>query len=50
MRNIEFNRPLEARQERSAKFGEVGDVAVLITIPRTSLVNGANCLSMGELG
>jgi hypothetical protein len=42
MRNIEFIKTLEVRQERSAKFGEVGDVAVLITSPRTSLVNSAN--------
>ena len=33
---------LEARQGREAKFEEVGDVAVLITSPRMSLVNGAN--------
>ena len=33
---------LEARQGRSAKFEEVGDVAVLITSPRMSLVNGVS--------
>ena len=39
---IEAWNALEARQGRSAKFEEVGDVAVLITSPRMSLVNGAN--------
>lgn len=32
----------EARQGRSATFEEIGDVAVLITSPRMSLVNGVN--------
>jgi len=33
---------LEARQARSTKFEEIGDVAVLVTSPKMSLVNGAN--------
>jgi hypothetical protein len=36
------------RQGRSAKFEEVGDVAVLITSPRMSLVNGVNLSVDGE--
>lgn len=32
----------EARQGRPATFNEIGDVAVLITSPRMSLVNGVN--------
>lgn len=31
-----------ARQERAAMFDEVGDVVVVLTSPRMSLVNGAN--------
>jgi len=33
---------MEARQGRSAQFGEVGDVVVLMSTPRMSLVNGQN--------
>lgn len=32
----------EARQGRSATFDEVGDVVVLLSTPRMSLVNGVN--------
>lgn len=32
----------EARQGRKASFDEVGDVVVLMSLPRMSLVNGAN--------
>jgi NAD(P)-dependent dehydrogenase (short-subunit alcohol dehydrogenase family) len=32
----------EARQGRPATFEEIGDVVVLITSPRMSLVNGVN--------
>jgi NAD(P)-dependent dehydrogenase (short-subunit alcohol dehydrogenase family) len=39
---IEAWNALEARQGRSAKFEEIGDVAVLVTSPRMSLVNGVN--------
>jgi NAD(P)-dependent dehydrogenase (short-subunit alcohol dehydrogenase family) len=46
---LEGDRPLagswsgfEARQGRPATFNEIGDVAVLITSPRMSLVNGVN--------
>lgn len=33
---------LEKRQGREAKFEEVGDVVVLLSVPRMSLVNGQN--------
>jgi NAD(P)-dependent dehydrogenase (short-subunit alcohol dehydrogenase family) len=39
---VEVWEAFEARQGRSAKAEEVGDVAVLITSPRMSLVNGVN--------
>jgi NAD(P)-dependent dehydrogenase (short-subunit alcohol dehydrogenase family) len=32
----------EARQGRSASFNEIGDVVVLLSVPRCSLVNGQN--------
>ncbi len=32
----------EARQGRGARFEEVGDVVVLMSTPRMSLVNGQN--------
>lgn len=32
----------EARQGRSAVFEEIGDVVVLLSTPRMSLVNGHN--------
>jgi hypothetical protein len=32
----------EARQGRSGSFAEVGDVVVLMCVPRMSLVNGQN--------
>lgn len=43
---LDMSTGFEVRQGRSAKFEEVGDVAVLITSPRMSLVNGVN-LSVG---
>jgi NAD(P)-dependent dehydrogenase (short-subunit alcohol dehydrogenase family) len=43
---IEAWNALEARQGRSTKFEEVGDV-MLITSPRMSSVNGANLLVDG---
>ncbi|KAG4433444.1 hypothetical protein IFR05_011070 [Cadophora sp. M221] len=38
----EFYDACETRQGRAAKFEEVGDVVVLLSGPRMSLVNGAN--------
>lgn len=38
----EFVKASEARQGRSATFEEVGDVVVLLSTPRMSLVNGVN--------
>ena len=37
----------EARQGRAAKFEEIGDVVVLISLPRMSLVNGQNLFADG---
>jgi hypothetical protein len=37
----------EARQGRAASFNEVGDVVVLLSTPRMSLVNGHNLVIDG---
>lgn len=37
----------EARQGRAASFDEVGDVVVLLSTPRMSLVNGHNLVIDG---
>ncbi len=37
----------EARQGRSAVFEEIGDVVVLVSTPRMSLVNGHNIMVDG---
>ncbi|KAJ4377979.1 hypothetical protein N0V83_000809 [Neocucurbitaria cava] len=37
----------EARQGRSARFEEIGDVVVLMSLPRMSLVNGQNLFADG---
>ena len=39
---VELWKTFEARQGRSAVFEEVGDVVVLLSTPRMSLVNGQN--------
>ena len=41
-RGIAMWNHFEARQGRSASFGEVGDVVVLMCMPQMSLVNGQN--------
>lgn len=41
-RGLEMWRTMEARQGRSGVFAEIGDVVVLMTLPRMSLVNGQN--------
>lgn len=39
---MEWVEACEARQGRQATFDEVGDVVVLLSTPRMSLVNGVN--------
>lgn len=39
---LDFWEKAEARQGRAATFDEVGDVVVLLSLPRMSLVNGVN--------
>lgn len=41
-RGLEMWKAFEARQGRSGSFAEVGDVVVLMCLPRMSLVNGQN--------
>lgn len=38
----DFLKAAEARQGRAATLNEVGDVVVLLSTPRMSLVNGVN--------
>lgn len=40
--DMSFVEASEARQGRAATFDEVGDVVVLLSTPRMSLVNGVN--------
>jgi hypothetical protein len=41
-RGLELWKAFEARQGRAAGVDEVGDVVVLMCVPRMSLVNGQN--------